>query len=1295
VHHGLESPAMARRRKPIDDDLDDEEIVASPRRLRRPRKRWRVAFVLVALIVLTITAPSIIAKTQLRNALLSSALPPGAGKLTAVDAVFSWTSGQGLASVAHIDANGAPVFTAEKVTVSRSLIGFASNQNDLGKVVLTRPVVHLDTRDGGSNLEDVLQAIATAAAARPQQAPLNDSNSASKTVEVEIIDGVLLGRDAATGQHWRIDALALTAKPLPELNAWDVTATGVMTVSVAAGQSAAADRAAPTDVAFVTTQPGRFKLHIHPAVANAGAISNPSGGGDAPARHQLAIVADRLPLAPLEPWLARVLPRARLTGDASADLKLTWAPPEAAPLSNPSALRPQASSLKPLLLTANGNLSATNIRFTAAALSGDLLELPTATIALDAALAGDRLSARNCTARTDWLEAELNGDFDLQEIANLTLKSLPTSDATVTARADLPQLTRMLPRTLRLRPGVRIDAGSMEITALSAAENGARRWTVAAVVQDLLGSDGVRPIRWTAPVEGVAELAQGPSGPQLQKALLRSTFATATADGTAGGLEGQLKFNLEELGSQLGQFVDLSAWRLRGTGEGQFSWRDTGDSRFAASAELDLKQIDVQRDGKVVWQDPEVRVEAQANGNREGLSPKRFDVATVTVRGPGDTLTAELLEPIDLTDLNHAWSIRLTGNGPLERWAGRVRPWVAGVPEQLAGQATLAAQLRARTGFVHVTQSDLDVTDFRAQVGATTIIEPRMKSTGDFRWDSQTRAIESNDLQITSSTVAARASGVSVQFGETGPPTARGRIAFRGDFERVSAWGNLLGATQDGLRPRGAFEGLLQLTSDASRATSTLTFKAEPFQLVNAADGAVAWNEPRIDLATEAVYTNADDRLQFSNVRLTGKTVQMQGAGVVEQFRTAGLVRGDVNVSYDAAELATLLATYLGPNVHFQGANTARLQATGKLYTGVSTSVSDSPAPSPWRGGLGMGEVAPISTTSETTWNADSAASPQPSRLTPHASSLAAHWSQRWQVATETGWAAANLYGLPVGAARLTANVREGQIQFTPLELTVGQGGRVSLQPRVTLDPAPQVLELAPGQMISNVAISAEVSERMLKYAAPIVAGATRTEGSFSFFMEGAQIPLRQPKQGRLNGRLTIHNLAVMPGPMLQSIAGLIRQIEGFGKTAQGGSGNPLEGLLGGLQPQQPAQAVKGITMTERAIDIQVADGRVYHRNLEFLIDDVPVRSQGSVGFDESLALEIEVPIQAKWVGNKPALQGLIGQTIRIPVTGTFAKPNIDERAIGAFLTQAAQAAAGGLLGDELNKALDKLLRPR
>ena len=95
------------------------------------------------------------------------------------------------------------------------------------------------------------------------------------------------------------------------------------------------------------------------------------------------------------------------------------------------------------------------------------------------------------------------------------------------------------------------------------------------------------------------------------------------------------------------------------------------------------------------------------------------------------------------------------------------------------------------------------------------------------------------------------------------------------------------------------------------------------------------------------------------------------------------------------------------------------------------------------------------------------------------------------------------------------------------------------------------------------------------------------------------------------------------------------------------------------------------------------------------MIDDVPVRSNGSVGFDETLNIVIEVPIQQKWVGSKPALQSLVGQVIQIPVSGTFAKPQVDNRAAGSFVAQAAQQAAGGIIGEELNKAFDKILKPR
>ena len=184
------------------------------------------------------------------------------------------------------------------------------------------------------------------------------------------------------------------------------------------------------------------------------------------------------------------------------------------------------------------------------------------------------------------------------------------------------------------------------------------------------------------------------------------------------------------------------------------------------------------------------------------------------------------------------------------------------------------------------------------------------------------------------------------------------------------------------------------------------------------------------------------------------------------------------------------------------------------------------------------------------------------------------------------------------------ANIRDGQIQFNPLDLAVGQG-RLTAQPRVLLDPPPGQLQLAAGPLVSNVAVSAEVSDAMLKYAAPILASATRISGTFSLITDGVQLPLGDPKQMRTSGRLTMHQLSILPGPGLAGVVTLIQRLEQISR----GRDNLLGALAG-----QPAQSVKGISMNERTIDVQVVDGRVYHRNLEFLIDDVPVSSYGSVG---------------------------------------------------------------------------------
>jgi hypothetical protein len=1229
---------MARKRTSRRQLDDDRETVP----IRRRRRRWRRRFLVASALIVTfvVAGPSIVAKTPLRNLVLAGILPPGTAQIAARDAKFSWIAGQSLAGVILSDANGHKIAEVESLSTDRSLVALAANSRHLGKIVVVRPVVYLETNLGGSNLEEFAQRLADAAQ-RDYQRP--DDASSPTLAELEVVDASIIGRDAATGQAWRVDQLSATVRPPAAIeNAWDATGTGIIALTDSSFSEASR----------VVPDPGQ------PVVPDPGGLFSPSAGGrfkfhlsaNDDGAQQLDLLADRLPLAALEPWLARVLPGVRLVGQASTDLKVAWEAPAATQAAPGSSSGPENERR----FSATGKLDAADVRFTADALVGDLVELPTASIGIDASLVGARLAARQLAVRSDWLLADATGDFDLAELTSLTAGRLPASDAALTVRVDVPHLTRMLPRTLRLRPGVRVDSGSVEVSARSAREESVRHWTLTAAIENLRGADGERPIRWTDPVKAGADLAETPTGAQLQGLLLRAPFASLRADGGGGGLEGELEFDLEQLAAQLGQFVDLSAWQLHGTGKGKFSWRDTGPDKFAASADLDLLRIDVRRDRRVVWVDPKLHIELQSNGARHGDRAARLDAATILMRGTRDTVEAELLGPVDLAAASRDWFIRFKGDGPLDSWAGRLRPWVAAVPDELAGQSTVSARLRLSDGLVELEESQLSIRDFRTRLGQTEIVEPRIEAGGDFRWDAAARSIESREMQLASSTVAGKARGVLLRLADAGPPTLRGDAAFRGDLERLAVWAGLVGAA-DGLRPRGEAEGRLRLVSDAERATASLTLRStKPFALVRSAPAAVpnprepvvAWSDPNLQLAAELAYTQADDRLKLADLRLDGQTVKLSGSGAIDQLRGAGLVRGDINITYDAAELAKLLAGYLGPGVQFQGANAARLVAHGRLR----------PNSPPSQGGA-----------------FDSA----------NSTASLPHWSRGWLITAEAGWNAANLYGLPLGAARLVANVHDGQIQFNPVDLAVGQG-RLSAQPRVLLDPPPQQFQLAGGPLISKVAISAEVSDAMLKYAAPILASATRMSGSFSLFSDGVQMPLGDPRQARGAGRLTIHQLSIMPGAGLADIVTLIQRLEAISR------GRP-EGLLGAIA--QPAAPLKGITMNERTIDVQVVDGRVYHRNLEFLIDDVPVRSYGSVGFDQTMELVIQVPIQAKWVGKEPALHRLVGQTIEIPVHGTITRWRIDERAVTNFLAQAAQSAVGGALENELNKALEGLFR--
>ncbi|MEQ8836997.1 MAG: hypothetical protein RID07_09360, partial [Lacipirellulaceae bacterium] len=388
----------------------------------------------------------------------------------------------------------------------------------------------------------------------------------------------------------------------------------------------------------------------------------------------------------------------------------------------------------------------------------------------------------------------------------------------------------------------------------------------------------------------------------------------------------------------------------------------------------------------------------------------------------------------------------------------------------------------------------------------------------------------------------------------------------------------------------------------------------------------VLWNEPKLELSGRIAYQQAIDRLRLSPLKVIGQTIQASGTTVVEEATTTQRLQGDLTLAYDAAALDKLIEEKLGPGAKLQGANQSRVQFVGVLNPANVEEVD---------------------------------------------------WSRRWQVVANTGWQAADLYGLPFGPALLEADLRDGQLQFKPIDLKVGQG-RFTAKPQVVLDPPPRVLQLPKGPVITRVAVSEKVSDSLLKYAAPFLAGAARAEGEFSLDLEGARIPLDTPKRSDLGGRLTIHRLAVLPGETTKPMIDLLRQINLLAR----GREIPADGNV---------PAGNGITMQEQPIDLRVVDGKVYHREMQFLVDDVPVKSTGWVSFDEQLHLDLEVPVQEKWVRGSKYFRSLAGQKLRIPVRGTLTRWKIDDRVI----TDLIQNAAGAVIGDEINRQLEKLLRGR
>jgi hypothetical protein len=274
------------------------------------------------------------------------------------------------------------------------------------------------------------------------------------------------------------------------------------------------------------------------------------------------------------------------------------------------------------------------------------------------------------------------------------------------------------------------------------------------------------------------------------------------------------------------------------------------------------------------------------------------------------------------------------------------------------------------------------------------------------------------------------------------------------------------------------------------------------------------------------------------------------------------------------------------------------------------------------------------------------------------------------------GWERADVFGVPIGPGDIAAKLSGGNLQINPIDVQVGDG-RVTLTPQVRLTPEPAELRLPRGPVVSKMKISPELCARGLKFIAPVLAEATIAEGEFSIDLDGARIPLANVEAADAGGKFHVHSVDVKAGPLAEQFIGLGRQIGAVIKNKPDGGRRDVDTLL---------------SLEDQNIEFRVVERRVYHRRMTFFAGDIPITTQGSVGFDESLSLLAEVEVQDDWIGDNSPLAGMKGQILQIPIEGTLKKPKLDSRALEKLTAQMVRGAAKGIITDQLNKQLEKLL---
>lgn len=849
----------------------------------------RVLIGLGIVVLLVILAPLIIAKTPLRQQIVSWAAPDLKAEVEIGSANLWWFSPIVMNDLVVKDETGQKVVSAGEISVEKTLLSLILDTSDIGKIRVVDPEVHVALREDGSNLEDLLAPFMNS----------DEESSSSMPIQVEIENGAV--HVAANDQTWSLEKVSADID-MPASNTRPILVELACVVANAAADPHAVPGTLEGDFSWKTS-------------------SEPDSLGDGHAH----FACHDFPLGIIGPVASRLGVQVETSGELNADAKI---------------VAEEAGHLIEI-----NQFAANNVAVRAPEYLGDeTLQLTQIQADGTAHLNGARLEMDEFQIRSPIASLVAHGGMDVTVLStHQILDALQHEDYEIEAQADLAAIAKLIPATLSIREGTEIQSGSAQLRVVSRVQGGSRRVVAAAETRDLRALNNGKVVSWSQPVRLDVAANMTPSGPVIENLKIDSNFLNVTGRGDLNQGRATLNGDLDRLAAELGQFVDLSSYQLAGQMDGEVTWAIQQQNDIQANAKVTLTNFAVTLPDSKPWREKNLYAEAGAALSVSGGSIQRIDSATARLVSADDMAEVVLAEPIVNPSFDSACAVRLKLAGATQTWLPRVQNWAPVSEIDLVGQINAELTGRVSSRVTQIDTTRIELLQCKGQAYGLTFDEPRLLLEGAGAWNQDTQVFASENITLASSTVSLRGSNLSMNASTL---AMAGDVAYRCDLNRL----NLMLSdrkTPPTQRVAGEASGSIRLTHDdgvtaananadvANVVVSMLNTVETPgvFAVSHRTDWQPVWEEPAMKLTFNGQYSDSNDRLQIFKADLASQSISATMAGDLLQA-TSQAPTADVKgkISYDLGRLIERFRTMLGDNVQVVGRGVRDFYVTGPIW---------------------------------------------------------------------------------------------------------------------------------------------------------------------------------------------------------------------------------------------------------------------------------------------------------------------------------------------------------------------------